>query len=408
MDYPEAIQWLYGRQESGIKLGLNNIIRLLKVLSLPNSDMQIVHVAGTNGKGSTCAFADSILRAAGHKTGLFTSPHLVSFCERISVNGTPSSRENIAEGLTRLRKMVADWEQPPTFFEIATALALMIFDEHGVTTAVVEVGLGGRLDSTNALSPTVCAITPISLDHRHILGDTIAKIAREKAGILKPGVPAVSALQPNEARLVLVSRAIEIGASLTFIDKTWEESNVPLPGQHQRRNAALAVASLERANFNISKIDCINGLAKTKWRGRFEQVPQKEGYDIIIDGAHNSAGAQALAETWVEVYGNKKPTVVFAAAANKDLPSLVKKISTYAANFICTRPNTLRKLAKPNDVAKLLPINTRSEYEDTVEAAIKKAKTYNRHVLITGSLFLAGEALSLLDKEHHRFEPSDQ
>ena len=180
MDYTESIRWLYSRQESGIKLGLTSIIRLLNELKVPDPKMPIIHVAGTNGKGSTCAFMDSVLRASGHRTGLFTSPHLISFRERILLDGRPANEIEIAEGLTHLKELVSEWEEVPTFFEIATALAFKLFTEKKMDVAVVEVGLGGRLDSTNSILPSVCVISPISLDHQHILGESISEIAKEK------------------------------------------------------------------------------------------------------------------------------------------------------------------------------------------------------------------------------------
>ena len=408
MDYTESIRWLYSRQESGIKLGLTSIIRLLNELKVPDPKMPIIHVAGTNGKGSTCAFMDSVLRAAGHRTGLFTSPHLISFRERILLDGRPANEIEIAEGLTCLKELVSEWEEVPTFFEITTALAFKLFTEKKMAVAVVEVGLGGRLDSTNSVLPSVCVITPISFDHQHILGGTITEIANEKAGIMKEGVPVISGPQHDDAREVLDSRAEELGTSIQYVESSWDQENVSLRGKHQRQNAALAVAALENCPLEISRNSYAKGLAETKWRGRFEQFPQKSGKDIIIDGAHNIEGAKALVDTWEEVYEDTKAIVIFAAAANKDLPSLISVISQIAAIIICTQPNTPRKLAKPEDISQLIPSHIPNEYEGSVQNAIRKAKTSNRHVLIVGSLFLAGEALSILDGENLAFEPSDQ
>jgi len=370
--------------------------------------MPIIHVAGTNGKGSTCAFMDSVLRAAGHRTGLFTSPHLISFRERILLDGRPANEIEIAEGLTCLKELVSEWEEVPTFFEITTALAFKLFTEKKMAVAVVEVGLGGRLDSTNSVLPSVCVITPISFDHQHILGGTITEIANEKAGIMKEGVPVISGPQHDDAREVLDSRAEELGTSIQYVESSWDQENVSLRGKHQRQNAALAVAALENCPLEISRNSYAKGLAETKWRGRFEQFPQKSGKDIIIDGAHNIEGAKALVDTWEEVYGDTKAVVIFAAAANKDLPSLISVISQIAAIIICTQPNTPRKLAKPEDISQLIPSHIPNEYEGSVQNAIRKAKTSNRHVLIVGSLFLAGEALSILGGENLAFEPSDQ
>jgi len=408
MDYKESIRWLYSRQESGIKLGLTSIIKLLNELKVPDPKMPIIHVAGTNGKGSTCAFMDSILRASGHRTGLFTSPHLISFRERISLDGIPANERDIAETLTILKELLSEWKEVPTFFEITTALAFKLFTEKKMDVAVVEVGLGGRLDSTNSVLPSVCVITPISFDHQHILGETITEIANEKAGIIKEGVPVISAPQHKDARAVLDSKAKAMGTSVQYVENSLDGESISLQGKHQRQNAALAVAALENCHLEISRDSYAKGLADTKWRGRFEQFPQKSGKDIIIDGAHNIEGAKALVRTWEEVYGDTKAVVIFAAAANKDLPSLINVISQIAAIIICTEPNTPRKLARPEDIAQLIPSHIPNEYEGSVQNAIRKAESSNRHILIVGSLFLAGEALSILDGENLTFEPSDQ
>ena len=187
MDYEEAINWLYGRQQLGIKLGLDNIKKLITEIPKPVDELPIIHVAGTNGKGSTCAFIDSILRHCGKKTGLFTSPHLISFCERIRINGIQISEKEISKRISQIKVLVEGWDEEPTFFEITTALALEYFVDEKVDVAILEVGLGGRLDSTNIVNPKVCVITPVSLDHQHILGETISEIAKEKAGIIKAG-----------------------------------------------------------------------------------------------------------------------------------------------------------------------------------------------------------------------------
>ncbi|MCH2026934.1 MAG: hypothetical protein MK172_14465, partial [Verrucomicrobiales bacterium] len=225
MDYKESIRWLYSRQESGIKLGLTSIIKLLNELKVPDPKMPIIHVAGTNGKGSTCAFMDSILRASGHRTGLFTSPHLISFRERISLDGIPANERDIAETLTILKELVSEWKEVPTFFEITTALAFKLFTEKKMDVAVVEVGLGGRLDSTNSVLPSVCVITPISFDHQHILGETITEIANEKAGIIKERVPVISAPQHKDARAVLDSKAKEMGTSVQYIENSLDRES---------------------------------------------------------------------------------------------------------------------------------------------------------------------------------------
>ena len=199
MNYREALAWLYSLQRFGIKLGLENIRRLIDALHVDLGSARVIHVAGTNGKGSVCAMIDSICRAQGYRTGLFTSPHLVTFRERIRVNGEMISESASASGLTAIRNLVATWEPHPTFFEITTALALKYFSEAKIDIVILETGLGGRLDATNAVQSNVAVITPIALDHQEWLGDSLEKIASEKAGIIKPKVPVVSAAQRPEA-----------------------------------------------------------------------------------------------------------------------------------------------------------------------------------------------------------------
>ncbi|MFV1995489.1 MAG: GAF domain-containing protein, partial [Verrucomicrobiales bacterium] len=289
MKYAEAIDWLYGSQLFGIKLGLDNARRLLCefVESEPGfATMRVVHVAGTNGKGSVCALADSTCRAAGLRTGLFTSPHLISFRERIRVSGEKIGERDAARLLEEMRELVADWDPYPTFFELALALGLRHFAEQGVEVAFLETGMGGRLDATNALEfPVVSVITPIALDHREWLGGRLAEIAAEKAGIIKPGVPAVSARQCGEVLAVLREAAKHAGSDLRMVENRWEKSAVGLPGGHQRENAALAVAALAEAGIAVSPAAIAEGLAGVRWRGRLERIPRVEGRELVVDGS---------------------------------------------------------------------------------------------------------------------------
>lgn len=408
MEYSEAIDWLYGRQAAGIKLGLANIRRLVDELNLPSGNMKIIHVAGTNGKGSACAFVESILRAAGEKTGLFSSPHLISFCERIRIDGIPADKPSVAAGIDALRKLTAEWQHQPTFFEIATALALRIFNHKGIGCAVMEVGLGGRLDSTNVLTPTVCAITPIGLDHQHILGDTLGRIAHEKAGILKPGVVAVSAPQPDEAREVLEKRALAVGATLQFINEPWTASTVSLPGKHQRWNAALAVAALQSGGFKIPGDAIKEGLEGTVWRARFERIKGSGPADIIVDGAHNADSVGALLQTWREMFGNTKPVIICAVAGNKNIQTIIALLAEIAGHFIFPAIQTIRKTASPEDLTRLVPGEIPCNVTATLTEALEQARLSCKPVLVTGSLFLAGETLSLLDQTPGQYEPSEQ
>lgn len=407
MDYAQAVDWLYSRQKAGIKLGLDNIRRLLADMQLPPADLRIVHVAGTNGKGSTCAFAESLLRQSGLRTGLFTSPHLISFCERIRINGEPIAEEFAAPRIVAIKKRIEDWDAQPTFFEITTALALQSFVEKEVDVVVMEVGLGGRLDSTNAITPTVCGVTPIALDHCHILGDDIATIAGEKAGIFKPGVPVVSAPQLPEATAVLTARAEKVGTTIETIAAPWPEETA-LPGDHQRWNAALAVALLRVGGFEIKADAIAQGIAATSWPARFERIELPGGLPLVIDGAHNAAGARIAAETWRQHFGEQKATVIFSSAANKDTTALIEPLAAIAQQFICVEPDTLRRTATAEQLHELVPSEMPSECAQNVAAALDRARQLGAPILVAGSLFLAGEMLAILRDSHDQYEPSEQ
>ena len=284
LSYKQALAWLYSLQRFGIKLGLENIQRLLDELSrsggfqaavgdLPPSvaaatygvpreiafPWKVIHVAGTNGKGSVCAMIDSICRAQGYRTGLFISPHLITFRERIRVNGEMISEDAVADGLTIIRDLVADWDPHPTFFEVTTALALKHFGDGKIDIAILETGLGGRLDATNAVQSDVSVITPIAFDHEELLGNTLAEIAGEKAGIIKPGVPVVSAPQQPQAEEVIRARAAECGSPVQFVNEPYHGSPVALRGEYQKQNAAVAIAAIQpRTSSSTKKRLCVD------------------------------------------------------------------------------------------------------------------------------------------------------
>ena len=392
MNYPDALAWLYGAQTFGIKLGLENIRRLLQSAGNPHEQLRFIHVAGTNGKGSTCAMLDSVLRASGLRSGLYTSPHLVDFRERIRLGGAMVPERDVAEGLTMLRDAARGWKQAPTFFEIATALAAWWFAREGAEVVVWETGLGGRLDATNAVTPLVSAIAPVGLDHQQWLGESIEEIAREKAGILKPGVPAVSAPQPSAARAVLEARAAEVGAPLRFVADAYRGA-LGLAGAHQRWNAALALAALDAAGLARDADARSEGLASVVWPARFQRV----GDDVVIDGAHNPAGAEALVETWREVFGQKRARLVFGALRDKDSAALLRRLREIAdevwlvtvANPRAVSSGELRALAED---AGFVCVR-----EAGVAAALAAARAAGGPALVAGSLFLAGEALAVLE-----------
>ena len=388
MTFDESLTWLNSTQFFGIKLGLDNTRRLLDHLGNPERNLRILHVAGTNGKGSVCAMLDSVSRAGGLKSGLYTSPHLCDFRERVLVNGGMISKEAASEILTRLHDFCKDWTHSPTFFEVSTALALAHFVQERCDIVILETGMGGSLDATNAATPVASIITPIAIDHAEWLGDSIAKIAGEKAGIIKPGIPVVSAPQTAEAAEVLRSKAAECGSRLTFVDKPYA-GEVGLEGSHQKWNAALAVAALEVSGFAIPGDAIARGLRDVSWPARFQRIGDK----IILDGAHNPHAAEALVQTWREHFGPRRPSIVFGAMKDKDCREMLAVLSQIAASFFFVPVASPRS----SDPAELMGCTTRpAKTFSSLPAAIESALADTVPVLITGSLFLAGEAIGIL------------
>lgn len=399
-DYPAALRWLYGTQLTGIKLGLDPMRRLLGALGWEPGGVRFLHVAGTNGKGSVCAMLDAVLRASGRRrTGLFTSPHLVCFRERIRLDGQMIPEADVVAGLVRLRARTKGWEQPPTFFELTTALALDWFRARGAEVVVLETGLGGRLDATNVLErPAACVLTSIGVDHVGYLGDTLTAIAGEKAGILKPGVPAVSAPQATAAKEVLTGRAARIGVALRYVTEPVPEGwPVNLAGSHQRLNAALALAALAAAGLDVGEADARRGLATVAWPGRFERW--RDGR-VILDGGHNPAAAARLAQTWREEFGDgERATVVFGLLRDKDAAGVIRALAPVAARFVAVPVRTSPRTATAEElratltaVAPRVPVET----ADDLPAALDRAGRHGERVLVAGSLFLVGEAVALL------------
>jgi dihydrofolate synthase/folylpolyglutamate synthase len=400
----QEIDWLYSTQFYGIKLGLDNVQRLLSELNLPAAGQKFIHVAGTNGKGSTCAFMHSILQAAGINAGLFTSPHLIHFGERIRDAEGMITSDEIAAGVVRLRERVAEWDPHPTFFELTLALALEWFGQRGNPWVVLETGLGGRLDATNAITPVVSVITPIGWDHMDMLGDTLAKIAAEKAGIIKPGVPVVTMRQESEALEVISCVAAERGAPLTILETPWH-GETGLAGPHQRWNAAMAVAALRTAGFNFDEEVITRGLREVQWPARFQKVG-----GCILDGAHNIDAARVLAQTWREEFGDQKAEIVFGAVAGKDTAAVLRELAPIAGCWHFTgfespralTPDTLREIWSGLGLAPR-SVTTHARIAEALQAVKADAR-----VLIAGSLYLAGETLALLENKSAAFERSAQ
>jgi dihydrofolate synthase / folylpolyglutamate synthase len=400
--YDIAIEWLFATQQRGVKLGLENMQRLLTALDKPQKSLKFIHVAGTNGKGSVCAMLDSLARSAGIRTGLFTSPHLVRFNERIQVNGNPISDDSVASGIHRIREAI-HVDEHPTFFEITTALALDYFRARNVDLVILETGLGGRLDATNVVTPIVSVLTSIDLDHQKLLGNSLTEIALEKAGIIKPGIPVVSVPQPMQVRRVIEQTAAERSAPVHYVDRPISDLFVALPGSHQRVNAAAACETLDHAGFELTEQARRKGLATVFWPGRFQRV----GARIVLDGAHNPAASQQLVETWQECVGKERPTIIFGGLQEKDLRKMISLLSKIAARFYIV-PVQSNRAAAADEIQSLVPEHVLSSTFTSVTDALLLAQQSTEIILITGSLFLIGEVMALLQPARGNLQPSNQ
>lgn len=390
--------WLYSTQMFGIKLGLEGISRLLEACGVSRPKAQVIHVAGSNGKGSTCAFIESVARAAGYKTGLFTSPHLVEFGERIRVNGQNIPDADVNRLIAKLRGIVESWETVPTFFELTLALAMLYFAEQGVELIVLETGLGGRLDATNAVPKDVAVLTPIGLEHTQFLGHSLYEIAGEKAAIFSWHRPALSAPQEPEAM-----RAIDAAARACDVDCRIiaEECHSPLGlyGKHQRQNAALALAALRALpHFLCSAEEEERGLAEVCWPGRFEEIAP----GVIMDGAHNPHAIKVLVSCWWERFGHEQRAhCIFAGAADKDLTDVLSLLSPVVESW--TLPPVQSPRILPQEQLCKLVRETTGAADIRTPATLGDALEHMPpHTLICGSFFLLGEAKALLRHAAYR------
>jgi dihydrofolate synthase/folylpolyglutamate synthase len=322
------------------------------------------------------------------------------------------SEEAVANGLTLIRDLIAKWEPHPTFFEVTTGLALKHFSENNIDIAVLETGLGGRLDATNALVSDVAVITPIALDHQKWLGKNLAEIAAEKAGIIKGNIPVVSAAQPAEAEKVIRASAAECGAPLQFVHEAYEESPIALRGSYQKQNAALAIATLHAAKIRISDAAIARGLAAVKWPARFQAWDER----TIIDGAHNPAAAHVLAQVWRETFGPGRATLILAVLSDKDLLGICRALAPIS-NFVLLPHIRSERAASPDVLAKILSSVTpslqnaspdRTSITPSIAAALDSARARPNRILLTGSLHFAGEALAFLQGRPAAFEECAQ
>ncbi|HUZ07578.1 MAG TPA: folylpolyglutamate synthase/dihydrofolate synthase family protein [Candidatus Paceibacterota bacterium] len=400
MIYSEAIQFLYSLRLFGAKFGLENTFHLAALAGNPQGKLRFIHVAGTNGKGSTCAMLESIYRAAGLRVGLFTSPHLVSFRERIQVNRQLIPENKVVRLVEELRAV--NLENEATLFEFATVMALKFFAEQQCDLVIWETGLGGRLDATNIVTPLASVITNIAFDHQQWLGGTLEKIAAEKAGIIKPGIPVVTTADDLAAFAVFESVAREKNSPLTHIGQDPASSlqhPTSLLGDHQKLNAALALATVEvlQKQIPVPEEKIRAGLATVNWPGRLQWVEKAGGGKILLDGAHNVAGAETLRAALEKDFAGTKPVLIFGALADKNWPAICRLLAPLASK-IFTVPVASGRTAEANALADSFrsanPAAAAAACENLSGALI--ACKDEPFVVITGSLYLVGEALERL------------
>jgi dihydrofolate synthase/folylpolyglutamate synthase len=417
VSYPDSVRYLYSlgnELKVGVKWGLERMQTMLAALGHPEQGCRFVHVAGTNGKGSTCAALANILVQAGHDTGLYTSPHLVEPTERIQVNGRAVSEDEFADAFEQVHRRAEDLlrkgalDAHPSYFETMTAMALLIFSKR-CEISVVETGLGGRLDATNVIMPELCVITPIAFDHEAYLGNTIEAIAGEKAGILKPGIPAVIARQWPAAQAVFVRRADELGAKIirtedvciTDVKVTARQSSFNLDGEaytcelagrHQLENALAALLASRELGIPVPAMQA--GLANVSWPGRLEYVSSDP--DIVLDGAHNPAGAAALAAYITEFCAGRPVWLVYGAMRDKAIEEVTELLFPLANRLIVTAPDFPRAL-RPEAILRLTA-HPNAAIAVSMAAAVEMVRAAPAEAIIffTGSLFLVGEARALL------------
>lgn len=403
-----ALDWLYETQLFGIKLGLENVTKLMGTLGLPKAEQKFFHVAGTNGKGSVCAFLHSLLKSEGINAGLFTSPHLIHFRERIRDGEREIAAAEIVRGVEMLKKVCQGAAQQPTFFELAFLLAMDWYKKRQRDWVVLETGMGGRLDATNVVTPEVCIITSIGLDHQKHLGETIREIAMEKAGIIKPGVPVVTLKQQPEAMQVISETARRLQSPLTIVTTPLRGYQIGLFGQHQLWNATLAVAAIKAAGFKPTEAVIRNGLQGVSWPGRFQRFEDER---IIVDGAHNPMAAEVLARTWQQAFPGEKAALVFGGVSDKDTKGVLRALQPIAAHWHFTHFESPRATAPEvlqGQLGELFGGTVASTCHPTVEAALANARKNGDRALVAGSLYLAGEVLALLRGEKEWFQRSAQ
>lgn len=443
-NYQTALRWLYEHTDyerlrivpyNTKTFSLERMRKLLGHLDDPHEELKCVHVAGTKGKGSTCAMLASMLQACGYTVGLYTSPHLVDIRERIQINGQMVSHADITDLLKQIEKLDNKFgDHPPSFFEIMTAAALRYFADQAVDIVVLETGLGGRLDATNVVTPLVCGLTHISLDHMNILGRDIATIAKEKAGIMKKGVPAISVEQDPAVAKSFEEAAAAVGAPLEYTGKEidfsyrfeanrelgphtrvcvttqtsrWEHLAVPMRGEHQAHNCGLALAMLDKLKahgFVVPEEKMVAGLTATQLHGRMEQINAHPR--ILIDGAHNAASIQALIRALGAHIQYDSLVVIFGCGQDKDVNGMLKQLALGADKIIFTKARANARASEPEELmSKFNDLSGKmAQVAPTLEDALRLAgRAVSREdlIIVTGSFYLAGEAKKHFTDQAH-------
>ncbi len=431
MIYQECVDYLFGLHRFGIRLGLETMQGLCAGLGNPEQRLKFVHIAGTNGKGSTAAFLESVLREAGYRTGLYTSPHLIEMGERIRVCGETISKEDIVRLTLHIRAVIDSRPElkDTTFFEFVTAMALLYFGEKKVEIVVWETGLGGRLDATNVVDPECCIITGIGYDHMEHLGDTLEKIASEKAGIIKKGRPVVmkgyhpdSTSDIHAADKVLHARAAERGSEVVVVDTgrtLLMEKELPsgrfsfydegqkwilgLKGDYQCKNALLALKTcevLQQRGWLISQEAKAKGLEQARWPGRFDILGTNPPW--VLDGAHNEEGLKSVMASWYSWFGQAPGQVVFGCVTDKNLDAMAMELFHTETTVRLVGLSTQR--SQSLDKMKSAFLNKQTLAYDSLSLALQDCRTSGQSTLIVGSLYLAGEVLALLKDNPHELK----
>lgn len=428
MNYKEAIEFIENTGKFGINLGLLRIERLCELLGNPEKKLKVIHVAGTNGKGSTTTFISSVLKNQGYNVGIYTSPYIERFTERIKINDTEISENDVArlvnEMMPCIDVLIGEGLDHPTEFEIITAAAFKYFNDNNVDFVVLEVGLGGRYDATNVVTPILSVITTISLDHVNILGDTLGKIAFEKAGIIKENIPVVIYPQEEEAMDVLTKVINEKKAKAHFVsdiiydivsntkdgivfnakgETEYKNLKIYLLGEHQVLNAITALKSIEiikSLGYEISKKAIYNGFENATWPGRFEIL--SENPYIVLDGGHNIQGIKALVNGAKRYFSGKKIRIVCGMLRDKNYEDMVEVLTTISSDFITVTPNNPRGLSSDELKNVIQKMGKNAIAATSIKEAVKigfNILTSDEVLLFCGSLYMIGEARTIINNK---------